>query len=214
VSIPVSVTLLALAGLLIAERMASRTGVWVAKPIASTGFVMTGLAAGGLERAWAGDVFAVFALGGLVLSWWGDVLLIPKEQPKVFRAGILAFLLGHVAYVVAFASAGLDPARAALAAIGFGLVAAVVLRWLRAHVPPDFVGPVHAYVVVISTMVVFAVASEAPAHGTILAGALLFYVSDLAVARDRFVAPGFVNAAWGLPLYYGGQLLIASSLHG
>ena len=38
-----------------------------------------------------------------------------------------------------------------------------------------------------------------------------FYLSDLAVARDRFVSPGFANALWGLPLYYVAQLLFAYS---
>jgi hypothetical protein len=32
------------------------------------------------------------------------------------------------------------------------------------------------------------------------------------VARDRFVAPGFVNRAWGLPLYFGAQLLFAFAI--
>jgi hypothetical protein len=45
-----------------------------------------------------------------------------------------------------------------------------------------------------------------------LLGAGLFSVSDLAVARDRFVSPGFANAAWGLPLYYGAQLVLAGTL--
>ena len=45
-----------------------------------------------------------------------------------------------------------------------------------------------------------------------LAGAVLFFASDLGVARDKFVAPGFPNRAWGLPAYYAGQLLIAWSL--
>jgi hypothetical protein len=44
-------------------------------------------------------------------------------------------------------------------------------------------------------------------NGVILAAAVAFYLSDLAVARDRFVAPGFRNRLWGLPLYYGAQLL-------
>ena len=43
-------------------------------------------------------------------------------------------------------------------------------------------------------------------------GAVLFFVSDLAVARDKFVGASFVNRAWGLPAYYAGQLLIAWSL--
>jgi hypothetical protein len=38
-----------------------------------------------------------------------------------------------------------------------------------------------------------------------------FAASDVSVARDRFVREDFLNRAWGLPLYYGGQLLIALS---
>jgi len=44
----------------------------------------------------------------------------------------------------------------------------------------------------------------------LLTGALMFLVSDLAVARDRFVAQGFINRLWGLPLYYAAQLVLAS----
>ena len=92
-----------------------------------------------------------------------------------------------------------------------------VLRWLRPHLPADMRIPVYAYITVISTMVVFAVATWAHnpglsgerASAVIVAGALLFYLSDLAVARDRFVAPSFWNRAWGLPFYYGGQIVLA-----
>ena len=42
----------------------------------------------------------------------------------------------------------------------------------------------------------------------------LFFVSDLSVARNRFVAREFSNLVWGLPAYFGGQLLIAWSLVG
>jgi hypothetical protein len=33
--------------------------------------------------------------------------------------------------------------------------------------------------------------------------------SDVAVARDRFVAPSVGNRLWGLPLYFVAQLLLA-----
>ena len=66
-----------------------------------------------------------------------------------------------------------------------------------------------AYVVAITAMVIGAIALGNPRF---LAGAALFFASDLAVARDKFVAPGFTNRAWGLPAYYAGQLLIAWSL--
>jgi len=43
----------------------------------------------------------------------------------------------------------------------------------------------------------------------IFVGAFAFYLSDLAVARQRFVAKSFWNKAWGLPLYFGAQLILA-----
>jgi uncharacterized membrane protein YhhN len=46
----------------------------------------------------------------------------------------------------------------------------------------------------------------------ILLGAMLFVVSDLAVARNRFVARAFINRAIGLPLYFTAQLLLAASV--
>jgi hypothetical protein len=40
----------------------------------------------------------------------------------------------------------------------------------------------------------------------------MFYASDLSVARDRFVVFRFSNRAWGLPLYFGAQLILASTV--
>ncbi|HNT86971.1 MAG TPA: lysoplasmalogenase family protein [Candidatus Hydrogenedentes bacterium] len=40
-------------------------------------------------------------------------------------------------------------------------------------------------------------------------GAVLFYVSDVMVARDRFVKSDAWNRWIGLPLYYGGQMVLA-----
>jgi hypothetical protein len=65
---------------------------------------------------------------------------------------------------------------------------------------------------VISVMVVAALATfGAHGNGAIVVGALAFYASDLSVARDRFVVHEFVNRLWGLPLYFGAQLVLAYS---
>ena len=62
-------------------------------------------------------------------------------------------------------------------------------------------------------MVVLAVGTfGADARAAIPIGALAFYVSDLAVARQRFVSRTFWNKVWGLPLYFGGQLILASTI--
>jgi len=71
--------------------------------------------------------------------------------------------------------------------------------------------PVSVYVGAIVAMVIGAIAiRDVVPKGTPLAiGAALFFASDLAVARDRFLARDFTNKLWGLPAYYAGQLLIA-----
>ena len=45
----------------------------------------------------------------------------------------------------------------------------------------------------------------------VLPAAVAFLLSDLSVARDRFVRPGLCNHLWGLPLYYAAQLAFAAS---
>lgn len=200
-------TLIALALLLVSEARGSRAGVWVWKPLASTGFVATALAAGALDTSYGRWVVAA-----LVLSWWGDVLLIPRAR-AAFALGLASFLAGHLAFAAGFVARGVSlPWLLATAAVLL-LPALVVLRWLAPHVPDALRIPVRAYVVAISSMVACAFGTWAHAGGGgLLLGALMFFVSDLAVARERFVAHGFVNKTWGLPLYYGGQLLLAASV--
>jgi uncharacterized membrane protein YhhN len=194
------------AALLAAEYRASRVGVWLAKPAAAACFVAAGLSWGALDSDYGRVVLA-----GLALSLCGDVLLIPHGRPRVFQVGVAAFGLAHVAYLAAFALRFESFALAALAATVAALALFAVLPWLRPHLPDDMKGPVRAYMIVISLMLI-AAAGASPADPRILVGAAMFYVSDLSVARGRFVAPGFANGAWGLPLYFGAQLVIASTV--
>ena len=69
-------------------------------------------------------------------------------------------------------------------------------------------GPVLAYTAVISAMLVLGAGSRNP---LVPWGALLFYLSDLTVARDRFVRPGLSNRVVGLPMYYAAQVVLALS---
>jgi len=201
-------TVLWLAALLLAEWRGFQIGIVVAKPLASAGFLATALAAGAAETPYG------IAIGvALALCFLGDVLLIPEGAGRAFLAGLVSFLSGHLAFAVAFGLRGVSTPAAALAAAALVGPVWLVLRWLRPHLPADMRAPVVAYVGVISAMLVTgAGATAAGGPAEILAGALLFYLSDLAVARDRFVAPGFANRLWGLPLYYGAQLLLAASV--
>ena len=196
---------LAVAGLLAAERRHSQRGKWWAKPIASLAFVGTALAAGALE-----STYGLLILAGLGLCLLGDVLLIPQGRIAVFRAGVFAFLSGHLAFAAAFLTQPLDLLWFAGAAVVLALLLWRVWRWLQPSVTADMRGAVVAYFVVIGTMSALAVALAGAGGPWIVAvGALAFTASDVSVARDRFVKEEFFNRAWGLPLYYCAQLLIA-----
>jgi uncharacterized membrane protein YhhN len=72
--------------------------------------------------------------------------------------------------------------------------------------------PVRIYMVVIGVMTALACGvSAGGGPWAVAVGALAFAASDVSVARDRFVRPEFVNRAWGLPLYYAAQLLLATT---
>jgi len=197
-------SLVALPLLLLSERRGSLAGKWVFKPLASLGFIGLSLERGALEHPWGQIAFASFLLCAL-----GDVLLIPADK-RAFLAGLVSFLLGHVGFAIAFALRGLQPAPLVWALPALILLAAIVLRWLWPHLVPKMRLPVLAYILGISVMVLAALCTVAwlPSPA-LIAGATLFFVSDLFVARNRFVQPGFINRAFGLPLYYAGTLLLA-----
>ncbi len=178
------------------------------KMLASTGFIAVALSVGALSDPYGGIV-----LVALALSWLGDLLLTFASR-RAFLGGLVAFLLGHVAYSVAFGSLGVDPVAGAVAAVTVAIIAVFVWRWLAPHVG-SMAAPVVAYVVVISVMVVLAFGSFGNGSTWLIpVGATLFFVSDLFVARNQFVAPATANRVWGLPLYYLAQILLALSVTG
>jgi uncharacterized membrane protein YhhN len=201
---------IALGALLHAEAKGRRSQKIVAKPLASLCFLGVALALGPFESPGGTLLFA-----GLVLGAVGDVTLLGPGT-AAFLGGLGAFLFGHVAYVLALARLAPPETWVGLPLLGVLAFGAGALRWLWPHLGPLRV-PVIGYVVVICAMVVAALAAApvggAPAQRLAL-GAVLFAVSDLAVARERFIEDTFRNKVWGLPLYYAGQLLIAFSVGG
>lgn len=201
-----------------------------AKVVASLAFLALGIIAN------QGGAYGTWIVIGLALGMAGDIALLGRSN-LAFLVGLGGFLLGHVAYIVAMATR-LDPREWVadawfLAAVPAAITLIVVASlWSKLG---SMRVPVIAYGVVIATMVVGAIALYRvnPGHafergrvfagtasfdidpgpyGTLLAGACLFFASDLSVARDKFVGASFTNKAWGLPAYYAGQLLIAWSL--
>ncbi len=150
---------------------------------------------------------------GLVLSLFGDVLLAIKGNKKWFLLGIAAFLLAHVFYTIAFAQTGFDTARLPLVAPVVLVFLSVTALWLRRHLQGIFSIAVPAYLLAIGLMLVFAWCNQSVmGFWWIASGASLFALSDLFVARNRFVQPAISNRIIGLPIYYVAQLLLAYSV--
>lgn len=177
-----------------------------AKLVASSAFVALAIVAGGLQSNYGRII-----LLGLVFSWFGDAFLIGETQ-LLFLSGLGAFLLAHLAYIVAFIERGISVKWAALAALPIVAIAIAVSVWLAPHIPPELKVPVRVYTTVISLMVIAAIGTRGRgAPALILAGALLFFLSDLSVAALRLVQTDFPTYLWGLPLYYAGQACLAVS---
>jgi len=160
--------------------------------------------------------YFTYMLIGFILCLGGDVLLI-FPQRKAFLLGLVSFLLGHVLYVVAFFNISQISSPAWIVTLIIVCVSIGVFFWLKPHLGSMMV-PVILYIVVITSMVIGAgsVLFDSTLSPTdtkvVFIGALLFYLSDLFVARHRFIKPEFINRMVGLPLYYSGQFLLAFSV--
>ncbi|OUL25915.1 hypothetical protein BV378_14365 [Nostoc sp. RF31YmG] len=151
---------------------------------------------------------------GLLCSLAGDIcLMLPVDA---FVPGLAAFLLAHLAYIVAFAR-GVRGKILVLAATLLAAYAVANLYGLWPHLPAALIGPVVAYTGVLATMAALAIARGAmpPADGTrarrAALGAVLFVASDSLLAWDRFAGPWPWAIAGVLLTYYAAQWLIAES---
>jgi uncharacterized membrane protein YhhN len=193
-----------------------------AKPVASLGFVVVGVAAMVAQPS----ACAVLIVVGQVLGAFGDLELLRSREPgradakRRFAVGVGLFLAGHLAYVVGFATV-VSPLRwprlAGYPMLILVYIATRMARTVHAKVDGPLKRLVPAYAVIIAVMVIGA--NAVAAHGVwggglrLYIGALMFFLSDLFVAKD-LVDDDVWNRVWGLPLYYAGQLLMAWSIAG
>lgn len=149
---------------------------------------------------------------GLLFSLAGDIfLMLPTDR---FIAGLVAFLLAHVAYSVAFGAVVSWPLWTPWG-LGLLLYALVIYRLLWPNLGKLWPA-VLLYLVAITGMAWLAVAmalQTGTSWATLAAlGAILFVISDSALAlnrfRDRFWSADLIV----LSTYYLAQWLIAQSV--
>jgi uncharacterized membrane protein YhhN len=207
----ITAAIVLLVGLLFFEKNGNLKGKLPFKTILSCLFIITAL----LQPHPLSQYYYPL-LVGLIFCLGGDVFLaLPQE--RMFLFGLVSFLLGHVCYVLCFFYvAELNAWTWGGSGIALA-ISGLVFFWLRPHLGAMLV-PVIAYVIIITAMVIgaFTVLGDTRLQSMgrfmVIIGAVSFYVSDLFVARDRFLESGFANRLIGLPLYYGGQFLLAFSV--
>jgi uncharacterized membrane protein YhhN len=177
---------------------------WVGKPGVMIALIVAALLAQGAPSA----VKAWFVVA-LVLSLVGDVALLLPEQ--WFLAGLVAFLLAHLAYVALFVSnwpRPLRPSAGQVIAAALVVVYGVVMcAWLWTGLGRLRV-PALAYAAAIVAMTVSTILAGF-SRPYVAIGAVLFLISDSLIAAGRFklVVPIAGILIW--PTYYLAQYAIA-----
>ena len=204
---PALLSLVAVTALVFSDYQDIRSGRYVFKPLAAMAFLWLALALGATDT-----VFGQWMLAALVLCMVGDICLM-FDSDNAFLCGLGAFLCGHLLFAVAFAQLPANWTGLVISAVPALVLVIGVGRWLRPHVPGDMQIPVALYVLVITAMLLSAgLTLGQPAATLIIIGAWGFAISDLAVARRQFVNPSPANALWGTPLYFGSQMVLATSI--
>ena len=190
---------------LASERINNQVGRWGGKMAASTVFVLFAVYLDALE-----SVHGQALMVALLCSWVGDLLLLPSKG-KWFLYGLVSFLLAHIAFALCFIQRGIDTGQLLLPGAGVGLLVLVISYWLLPHAEKEMKLPVLGYMAAIVVMVILAFATHHHLpNAAIPVAACLFLVSDLFVARDRFVKKEAWNRIIGTPLYFGAQMIFAA----
>lgn len=186
---------------------------YVAKPLAT--LLILGLA---ITAADADRRYRRWIVLGLVLSLTGDVwLMLPGDY---FVAGLIAFLLAHLAYIRAFLP-GLRWRAALPAALCLAVYAVVNVWMLWSYLPAALRVPVLVYVAVLALMAIVALGQRLQASlpgaarrsaGWAAIGGLLFIASDSVLAWDRFTTGVPLAPLLVLSTYYLAQWSIARSV--
>lgn len=169
------------------------------------------------------NIFNKQFLIGLVFGMIGDILLnlryvFPKQGQRIFLVGILAFLIGHITYLVAL----IPQARhgwiwyciiaGALAAAG---LLAYIFKTMEVKKAFKIFGVFYLGAVFIMTAIAIGIAIFRPTRRAIVyaVGAILFTASDVVLIFNTFSGvTKFSLRICNLTLYYLGQILIACSL--
>lgn len=156
----------------------------------------------------------------IVLSLVGDVFLMISLD-RLFLAGLVSFLLAHIAYLLGFHF--LIPATglswlALVVILGFGFfITRKIILPLKSKGQSRLILPSIMYSGVITLMLLLAVLNlteestwNFEATLLIAIGAVFFYASDIILAWNKFVSPIENGRIYNIGAYHFGQILLVA----
>jgi uncharacterized membrane protein YhhN len=158
--------------------------------------------------------FGLWVTVGVAMGAMGDYCLSSAER-SWFLAGVATFLIGHVAYSVAFGKDLHRTRTREVIIVGTAifmamLVTAVSVR--MAHVGEyGLIAPLCVYVAVMGVMMAIAVLHQSPTK-FIAAGGVIFVISDAHIAVNHMLLEQswFVLGISGYATYYLAQYLLVA----
>ena len=195
------------AGHIVADYLGPPVAVYTLKPL--TMLLITAIAVRAIGRPVRKYPATIAA--GLIISLVGDVfLMLPGDY---FIPGLVSFLVAHIIYIAAFSMG--RPLRLRVGRLLPFAVYGVLVFDLMAPGLGDMAIPVAIYLAVILVMGWQAVDRWLEVRGLsarlAAIGALLFLVSDTALAANRFLSPFAAADLVVMSTYYTAQWLIAVS---
>ncbi len=165
----------------------------------------------------SGSPLNLLMFAGIIFSWAGDVILeFSKVNTNMFVAGLICFLLAHIMYFSVFIT---TPGKNSISGNRLWLLLPVMIYGIAlvTFLYGDLAQmklPVIIYAIVILSMLSGAINRKGKvnrrSYSLVLAGAILFVISDSAIAVNKFSLPFESSGIVIMSTYILAQYLIVT----
>jgi uncharacterized membrane protein YhhN len=199
--------ILIVSGLVVSEYYNFKIGEYIFKPVAALSFVFISFKLGALESG-----YGRLILFSLALCAVGDILLLNRKLKISFFCGMLVFAIAHLLFSLSFIkSSTFDFASLVTFLPLIMILGCINFMYLLPRVPHKFKPFILLYGLAIFMMITSAYTFMYE-QKLILIAAIFFVLSDIFVAKDRFIKRSTKNALLITPLYFAAQGLFAFSV--
>ena len=199
--------ILIVSGLVVSEYYNFKIGEYIFKPVAALSFVFISFKLGALESG-----YGRLILFSLALCAVGDILLLNRKLKISFFCGMLVFAIAHLLFSLSFIkSSTFDFASLVTFLPLIMILGCINFMYLLPRMPHKLKPFILLYGLAIFMMITSAYTFMYE-QKLILIAAIFFVLSDIFVAKDRFIKRSTKNALLITPLYFAAQGLFAFSV--